>query len=174
MAMPTDGSAAPLVPCYLITKAAGLALKSRLEAGETVRGAMSWRPLRAWIDHPAHTAGQPTSVALRVANSGSLPLIWKTQTRLAFSLDQSSFYGAAFSTYEWASLDQSSELQYFSGSNLDDAALLWTLPFGFPFYGEFMNSVYISSNGLISFDTSRSRYRLGWLYPIHELAQCAH
>ena len=45
----------------------------------------------------------------------------------------------------WTAMEADAEVRYFAESAVDDDAVLWDLPFPFPFYGQWQERVWISS-----------------------------
>eukprot|EP00746_Dinoflagellata_sp_MGD_P167342 gnl/MRDRNA2_/MRDRNA2_97884_c0_seq1.p1 gnl/MRDRNA2_/MRDRNA2_97884_c0~~gnl/MRDRNA2_/MRDRNA2_97884_c0_seq1.p1 ORF type:complete len:1424 (+),score=267.03 gnl/MRDRNA2_/MRDRNA2_97884_c0_seq1:131-4273(+) len=157
MMMMYDASSPPGIPAFLIKKAEGRDLRQRMEGQERLVVRFLVKPLEFWIGRPNH-GSQPQQGFLAISNLGKIALQWRSTLEF-FSSSQDSFYDIRYPgnvdapAYQWRSTSLMDELVFFRELEVDEGAQLLHLPFHFPFFGRLVDSVWISSNGLLVFDT---------------------
>eukprot|EP00928_Gymnodinium_smaydae_P041256 TRINITY_DN27933_c0_g1_i1.p1 TRINITY_DN27933_c0_g1~~TRINITY_DN27933_c0_g1_i1.p1 ORF type:complete len:2207 (-),score=147.99 TRINITY_DN27933_c0_g1_i1:320-6940(-) len=158
MSMPV-GARAPLIPAFLITKASGLALRSRLQSGGRVPAvALRWKPLVVQ-DGPLDAPTPRRSLGSLLAwNAGTLGYVCTVSAVEGFGLDENDFYrvsygdsksGSSFSSFAWSILGSNAVLDVFHGAHNVFAKL--ELPFAVPFYGRSFSRVFLWRDGVLVF-----------------------
>eukprot|EP00442_Polarella_glacialis_P046821 CAMPEP_0115069114 /NCGR_PEP_ID=MMETSP0227-20121206/12376_1 /TAXON_ID=89957 /ORGANISM="Polarella glacialis, Strain CCMP 1383" /LENGTH=365 /DNA_ID=CAMNT_0002455477 /DNA_START=108 /DNA_END=1202 /DNA_ORIENTATION=+ len=152
----------PGIPGYLIQQSEGLALKSRLDSGETLHVSCSWKPIKVWYGLPADSPEANDSLV--IYNYGDQAMNWTMETKrwhmladtfYAWNLTAAPSSAFAEGGSPLGSAQALSGWTTFNGSaDLDDVATLQQLPFPFPHYLKYYSQVWVSSDGLLDFDSS--------------------
>lgn len=172
-----DVTNSPTLPAFMVSRAQGLTLRDRVLSGEVLMISLIRRPI---VLH-THLPGEGSARAygkLGMQNLGGGLLHWNTEIDM-LTFEEHSFYsvvyqGAANSTAgpdvaplppppipSWTSSSTLTEDAYFQGKDIDDDASPLALEYPMPFYGQVVQDVQMSSNGLIVIAPDSTTFRKG-------------
>eukprot|EP00928_Gymnodinium_smaydae_P095606 TRINITY_DN8254_c0_g2_i1.p1 TRINITY_DN8254_c0_g2~~TRINITY_DN8254_c0_g2_i1.p1 ORF type:complete len:1583 (+),score=196.49 TRINITY_DN8254_c0_g2_i1:139-4887(+) len=143
----------PRIPGFLIDRLTGVNLRMRLMSGEKLSVACQWKPVVAWFGVP-RSVQLGNNLSLVVSNAGSSPLRWRPEVRQWLSggaqvedpLDV--LYGSSSQVSSWTRTDFAQSLATLNKTTQFD------LPFSFPLYSTFVDTLHVSTKGLLMLGSS--------------------
>ncbi|CAE8592728.1 unnamed protein product, partial [Polarella glacialis] len=138
------------IPGFMISKAQGQALASRLQAAEALKVYCQWKPVKVWFDMPA--SSNMTNDTLQISNHGDANMYWLPQVRRWFAPTDKIYEASVGPSPPPFSGATIFPLLYDGSVVARNGASRISLPFTFPLYLTFFQQAWVSTNGAIVLD----------------------